>query len=169
MKELIGVYPGTFDPITNGHLDIILRGIKVVDRLIIGIADNAGKDPLFSVDARVEMCRKEIKKQLDPKIPIEVISFNNLLIDFVSEVKAHVIIRGLRALSDFEYEFQMAGMNARLNPVVETLFLMASENNQFISSRLVKEVARYNGDINHFVPKNVADQVRDALDSYQKK
>tara|TARA_B100001094_G_C17718813_1_gene570936 strand:- start:303 stop:650 length:348 start_codon:yes stop_codon:yes gene_type:complete len=115
------------------------------------------------------MCREEINNQLDPKIPIEVISFNNLLIDFVSEVKAHVIIRGLRALSDFEYEFQMAGMNARLNPVVETLFLMASEKNQFISSRLVKEVARFNGDISDFVPINVVGQIRDALDSYPKK
>ena len=169
MKELIGVYPGTFDPITNGHLDIISRGIKVVDRLIVGVAENAGKDPLFSIDSRVAMCREEINNQLDPKIPIEVISFNNLLIDFVSEVKAHVIIRGLRALSDFEYEFQMAGMNARLNPVVETLFLMASEKNQFISSRLVKEVARFNGDISDFVPINVVGQIRDALDSYPKK
>ncbi|MEE2704651.1 MAG: pantetheine-phosphate adenylyltransferase [Pseudomonadota bacterium] len=163
LKELVGVYPGTFDPITNGHLDIISRAIKVVDRLIIGVAENAGKHPLFSHAQRIEMCKGEINSLIKPVIPVEVVSFNNLLMDFVNQVDAHVIIRGLRALSDFEYEFQMAGMNARLNSEIETLFLMASENNQFISSRLVKEVARFEGDISQFVPEKIAKNIANQL------
>lgn len=164
-KLLIGVYPGTFDPVTNGHLDIISRATKVVDKLVLGVAVNAGKEPLFSLEERVEMCQQQIAALPDDvvKVPVEVVPFNMLLMDFVEELEARVIIRGLRAVSDFEYEFQMAGMNARLNPDVETVFLMASERNQFISSRFVKEIGRFGGDIRHFVPDAIAEQVMRAF------
>jgi len=153
----VGVYPGTFDPLTNGHMDIITRAIKVVDRLVVAVAVNAGKDPLFSLDERVAMIEKEVAEfRNGDGSRIKVTSFDTLLMDFVGTVGASVIIRGLRAVSDFEYEFQMAGMNARLNPVVETVFLMASDRHQFISSRFVKEIGWLGGDISHFVSKNVA-------------
>ena len=147
-----GVYPGTFDPVTKGHMDIIVRGARVVDELIVAVAVNAGKGPLFTLDERVEMLEAEIAT-LDPAIGsrIEVRPFDNLLMEFVGQVDASLIVRGLRAVSDFEYEFQMAGMNARLNPKVETVFLMASERHQFISSRFVKEIGSLGGDIGHFV------------------
>ena len=155
-----GIYPGTFDPTTNGHLDIISRAVKVVDKLIIAVAVNAGKGPLFTLKERVEMCRTEVAKlNLPQKVPIEVVAFDNLLMHFVQQVKGTVIIRGLRAVSDFEYEFQMAGMNARLNPDVETMFLMASERNQFIASRFVKEIARLGGDVSTFIPKGANERV----------
>lgn len=164
-RPLIGVYPGTFDPTTNGHLDIISRATKVVDKLVVGVAANAGKGPLFTLEERVAMCREQIAAL--PKdviqVPVEVVSFDKLLMDFVTEIGGRTIIRGLRAVSDFEYEFQMAGMNARLNPAVETMFLMASERNQFISSRFVKEIGQFGGDITHFVPKAVAERVTEAL------
>ncbi len=166
-RLLIGVYPGTFDPITNGHLDIISRATKVVDKLVVGVAANAGKGPLFDLEERVAMCREQIDAL--PKdviqVPVEVMPFDMLLMNFVTHIGGRVIIRGLRAVSDFEYEFQMAGMNARLNPNVETLFLMASERNQFISSRFVKEIGQFGGDITHFVPKVVAERVIKALDA----
>ena len=155
-QHRVGVYPGTFDPITNGHLDIILRATKIVDHLIVGVARNAGKGPLFSTDERVEMVRDDIAS-LDTKgVKIEVRAFDNLLMHFAVETEASCIIRGLRAVSDFEYEFQMAGMNARLNPKIETVFLMASDRYQFISSRFVKEIGRLGGDISHFVSPPVA-------------
>lgn len=151
-----GVYPGTFDPVTNGHVDIISRAARVVDSLIVGVAVNAGKDPLFTLGERVAMLEGEIAAMdKDVAKRIEIKPFDNLLVHFVEDVGASVIIRGLRAVSDFEYEFQMAGMNARLNNRVETLFLMASDKHQFISSRFVKEIGRLGGDIGHFVSARV--------------
>ncbi len=157
MTKRIGVYPGTFDPITNGHADIILRAVKIVDTLVIGVARNAGKGPLFTTDERVEIVRDELK-HLDPAAAKRIVvrPFDNLLMHFAVEVDASVIIRGLRAVSDFEYEFQMAGMNNRLNNKVETVFLMASDRFQFISSRFVKEIGQLGGDISHFVSGRVA-------------
>ena len=156
MKQRIGLYPGTFDPITNGHTDIIERALKTVDKLIIAVARNAGKGPLFSTDERVEMVEDEIQPLIRAGHDIEVRSFDSLLMHFAVTVGASVLIRGLRAVSDFEYEFQMAGMNARLNPDVETVFLMASEGVQFISSRFVKEIGSLGGDITSFVSPEVA-------------
>jgi pantetheine-phosphate adenylyltransferase len=154
----VGVYPGSFDPITNGHTDIIRRAARLVDRLIVGVARNDAKGPLFSTDERVAIVREEIDQALEPDIAahIEVRAVEGLLMRFADSVGAGVIIRGLRAVSDFEYEFQMAGMNARLNPQVETVFLMASDRYQFISSRFVKEIGALGGDVSHFVSKRVA-------------
>ncbi len=154
----IGVYPGTFDPITNGHADIILRATKIVDRLVIGIARNDAKGPLFPTDERVAIVREEIANLADEETRnrIEVRAFDTLLMHFVASVNATVIIRGLRAVSDFEYEFQMAGMNNRLNSTVETVFLMASDRFQFISSRFVKEIGQLGGDVTPFVSPRVA-------------
>ena len=159
MTKRIGVYPGTFDPVTNGHMDIIQRATKVVDHLIVGVARNAGKGPLFSTDERVDMVREDVAGLRPNGTHIEVRPFESLLMHFAVDMNASVIIRGLRAVSDFEYEFQMAGMNARLNPKVETVFLMASDRHQFISSRFVKEIGRLGGDITHFVSARVADRL----------
>ena len=155
-----GIYPGTFDPVTNGHLDIIGRAMRLVDKLVVAVAVNAGKGPLFTLKERVAMCRREVDNLQLKGAVVEVVPFDTLLMDFVTDRGADLIIRGLRAVSDFEYEFQMAGMNTRINPKVETLFLMASERNQFIASRLVKEVARLGGDISSFVPAAVNRSVR---------
>jgi len=163
----IGVYPGTFDPITNGHMDIIVRATTLVDHLIVGVARNAGKGPLFSVGERVELVRDEIAA-IDGAVngtTIEVRAFDSLLMHFAQAVKATVIIRGLRAVSDFEYEFQMAGMNARLDPKIETVFLMASDRNQFISSRFVKEIGNLGGDIGQFVSPRVKQRLLHRFDA----
>lgn len=153
----IGIYPGTFDPITNGHSDIIRRAIRVVDRLVIGVARNDGKGPLFATDERVEIVRDEVAHLENGDAErIEVRAFDTLLVDFARSVGATVVVRGLRAVSDFEYEFQMAGMNARLNPEIETVFLMASDRFQFISSRFVKEIGALGGEVSHFVSPRVA-------------
>jgi pantetheine-phosphate adenylyltransferase len=162
IQPRVGIYPGTFDPITNGHSDIIRRAAKLVDRLVIGVARNDGKGPLFATDERVEIVRDEIAylENGDPD-RIEVRAFDTLLMSFAESVGAGVIIRGLRAVSDFEYEFQMAGMNARLNPQIETVFLMASDRYQFISSRFVKEIGALGGDISHFVSPRVAARLLD--------
>ena len=153
----IGIYPGTFDPITNGHADIIRRALHVVDRLVIGVARNDAKGPLFSTDERVQIVLEEVADLENGNgSRIEVQSFENLLMHFAESVRASVIVKGLRAVSDFEYEFQMAGMNAQLNPNIETVFLMASDRYQFISSRFVKEIGALGGDISHFVSPRVA-------------
>ncbi|TVR84413.1 MAG: pantetheine-phosphate adenylyltransferase [Rhodospirillales bacterium] len=160
----VGVYPGTFDPLTNGHLDIIERATHVVDRLIIGVAANPGKEPLFPLDDRVDMLQEQIAlMQRGNGRYIEVRAFDNLLMNFVVGCGATIILRGLRAVSDFEYEFQMAAMNARLNDDIETVFLMASERQQFIASRFVKEIARLGGDISSFVPEQVRDRTLQRL------
>jgi pantetheine-phosphate adenylyltransferase len=152
----IGIYPGTFDPVTNGHMDIISRAVRVVDQLIIGVAINAGKGPLFNLDDRVEMVNHEISLLPDGASDrVNVQPFEGLLTDLAVSCNASLIIRGLRAVSDFEYEFQMTGMNRRLNPEIETVFLTASEKHQFISSRLVKEIVSMGGDVTHFVAFNV--------------
>jgi pantetheine-phosphate adenylyltransferase len=153
----IGLYPGTFDPLTNGHMDIIRRGLKIVDHLVIGVAINRNKGPLFSLEERVEMVVSETKPLADASgSDISVQPFEGLLMHFAEEVNADVIIRGLRAVSDFEYEFQMVGMNARLNKDIETVFLMADARNQAIASKLVKEIARLGGDISEFTTPAVA-------------
>ena len=158
MAQRVGLYPGTFDPITNGHLDIVERATAhLVDKLVIAVAINVGKSPVFSFDERVAMVKNEtavIAKKYNTEI--EVKGFQNLLVDTAKEFGATMLIRGLRAVSDFDYEFQMASMNRHLEQEVETVFLMASDRYQFIASSLVKEVCQLGGDIEQFVPKNVA-------------
>ncbi len=158
----VGVYPGTFDPPTLGHMDIVTRALRVVDRLVVAVAVNAGKGPMFNVDERVAMV-EDCLKEAGIAERVSVVPFRNLLMHFTLEQGASVIIRGLRAVSDFEYEFQMAGMNARLEPEVETVFLMASEGIQFISSRLVKEIFLLGSDVTPFVPENVARRLEDHI------
>jgi len=161
-----GVYPGTFDPITLGHMDIIRRGAKLVDRLVIGVTTNPSKSPMFSVEERMAMVRREID---GIEGSIDVVSFDSLLMDFAEREGAAVILRGLRAVSDFEYEYQMAGMNQQLNDRVETVFLMADVSLQPIASRLVKEIALYGGDVEKFVSRAVAAEVRDRVESIGRK
>lgn len=152
-----GLYPGTFDPITLGHTDIIKRALRLVDRLVIGVAINEGKGPLFSLDERVAMVATECAR-IAKGSGVEVIvhPFDNLLIDCAKDVGASIIIRGLRAVADFEYEYQMVGMNRSLNDDIETVFLMAEARHQAIASKLVKEIARLGGDVSSFVPDGVA-------------
>ena len=150
---IIALYPGTFDPITKGHLDIIKRSIKFVEKLIIAVSENNEKKTLFTSNERVEMIKKVLIAENIKNV--EVTSFKGLLMNFAKKNNASIVIRGLRAVSDFEYEFQMTGMNYKLNPSVETIFLMASDQNQLISSKLVKEISSLKGDISNFVPKNV--------------
>ncbi|WP_084788008.1 pantetheine-phosphate adenylyltransferase [Sphingomonas yabuuchiae] len=152
----IGVYPGTFDPVTLGHMDIIRRGAKLVDRLVIGVTTNPSKSPMFTLDERMEMVRREVA---DVAGEIHVVAFDSLLMDFAEREGARVIVRGLRAVADFEYEYQMAGMNQQINPRVETVFLMADVALQPIASRLVKEIAMYGGNIAKFVTPTVCADV----------
>jgi pantetheine-phosphate adenylyltransferase len=151
-----GVYPGTFDPITLGHMDIIRRGAKLVDRLVIGVTTNPSKSPMFSVEERMAAVRREVDGVGGD---IEVVSFDSLLMDFAERQGASIIVRGLRAVADFEYEYQMAGMNQQLNDRIETVFLMADVSLQPIASRLVKEIALYGGDVGKFVTPAVAEEV----------
>ena len=160
MSPRVAVYPGTFDPITNGHMDVIGRAAKVADRLIIAIGEQPEKRPLFTFGERIEMVHAEVAPlRLRVDAEIEVRPLRSLLMRFVEEVEASFVIRGLRAVSDFEYELQMANMNARLNPGVETVFLMASEGNQFIASSVVREIARLGGDVSTLVSDAVARQL----------
>lgn len=157
-----GLYPGTFDPVTSGHLDIISRAARVVDRLVIGVAVNADKNPLFAVDERMDMVRTEVAV-LAPPIAVEIRRLDSLLIHYAERIGASVIIRGLRAVSDFDYEFQMVGMNQKLNPTIETVFLMADGAHQAIASRLVKEIARLGGDVSPFVSPMVQQRLMERL------
>jgi pantetheine-phosphate adenylyltransferase len=156
-KERIGVYPGTFDPITRGHLDIIRRGAKLVDRLIIGVTTNMSKNPMFTPEERIAMVKREVAEQGIGNV--EVTGFNALLMKFAERQGASVIVRGLRAVADFEYEYQMAGMNQQLNNRIETVFLMADVSLQPIASKLVKEIALFGGDIGLFVSPAVREDV----------
>ena len=161
----VAVYPGTFDPITLGHIDIIRRSAHLVDKLVIGVTTNPSKTPMFSVEERVATVRREIA---DIEGDIDVVEFDSLLMDFAEAQGASMILRGLRAVADFEYEFQMAGMNQQLNDDIETVFLMADVSLQPIASKLVKEIARYGGAIEKFVTPAVAADVRRHLDGHSR-
>ncbi len=158
-RRVVAVYPGSFDPITNGHLDLIDRGSRLCDRLIVAILRNAEKQPLFTPEERVEMLREVVRDYPN----VEVDSFDGLLVEYVRGRGASVILRGIRAISDYEYELQMALMNRRLSPVIETVFLMASEAHSFISSRLVKQVIALGGNISGLVPPSVEGRLRDRV------
>jgi pantetheine-phosphate adenylyltransferase len=154
--ERIAVYPGTFDPITNGHTDLVARAARVFPKVIVAIAESPHKKPLFSLDERISLSRKQLAHLGN----VEIVGFNNLLADFVQQIGATIILRGLRAVSDFEYEFQLASMNRHLAPKVETLFLTPDEEFSFISSSLVKEIARLDGDVSEFVAEEVQSAMR---------
>ena len=154
MKKRIGLYPGSFDPVTNGHIDIIIRGSKIVDTLIIGVAENEEKSHLFSMLERKKLIENQLIKKKNNITNVKVLSFKGLLMNFANHINASIIIRGLRAVSDFDYEFQMTGMNYQLNPDLETIFLMSSDKNSFISSNFVKEVHKLGGDVSKFVSTN---------------
>ncbi|GAA0669732.1 pantetheine-phosphate adenylyltransferase [Sphingomonas insulae] len=166
MSERIGVYPGTFDPITLGHMDIIRRGAKLVDRLVIGVTTNPSKSPMFTLDERMAIVRREVEGIAGA---VDVVAFDSLLMDFAEREGAKVIIRGLRAVADFEYEYQMAGMNQQINPRVETVFLMADVALQPIASRLVKEIALFGGPIGKFVTPAVCTEVVARVDALGRK
>lgn len=156
-NQRVGLYPGTFDPITLGHMDIIRRGLCLMDKMVIGVATNPGKGPLFSLEERIEMVERETAPLANSSgVEIQVEPFSGLLVEFATKMGAKFVVRGLRAVADFEYEFQMVGMNAHLNPDVETVFLMASEKYSFIASRLVKEIAQLGGEVESFLSPAVA-------------
>jgi pantetheine-phosphate adenylyltransferase len=157
MAHRIGVYPGTFDPITLGHMDIIRRGAKLVDELVIGVTTNAAKSPMFADEERIEMVKREVAAIGNGNI--RVVGFNSLLMDFAESLGATTVIRGIRGVTDFEYEYQLTGMNRQLNNRVETVFLMADVSLQPIASRLVKEIALYGGEIGKFVTPSIRDEV----------
>ncbi|MFZ4125538.1 MAG: pantetheine-phosphate adenylyltransferase [Rickettsiales bacterium] len=156
----IGIYPGTFDPITHGHMDIIRRALRVVDKLIIGVAQDSAKDPIFDMRQRADLIRYDLKGLGGDAARIEVKTFSGLLANFARDEQATLLIRGLRAVSDFEYEFQMASVNNKIAPELETVFLTASDATHFISSRFVKQIARLGGDVSKFVSANVAETLQ---------
>jgi pantetheine-phosphate adenylyltransferase len=161
----IAIYPGTFDPITFGHIDIIKRASQLFDHLIVASAKDSNKNPLFSLDERVELIKHEIKSlNLEDKVSVE--KFEGLLVEFAKQKNAKIIVRGLRAVSDFEYEFQMFGMNSKLEPQIQTIFLPASENHHFIASKLVKEIARLRGDISKFVSSNAIEALNKNVEGW---
>ena len=164
MGDNIGVYPGTFDPITRGHIDIIERGLKLFDILIVAVAESPAKTPLFSVEERVGLINKETEKFGNVKVE----SFDGLLIDYVERKKSRTVLRGLRVMSDFEYEFQMALTNRKLSPEVETVFMMTKEDFAPVSSRFIKEIARLNGNVNPFVTTNVKRSLKKKFASLEK-
>lgn len=164
--ERVGLYPGTFDPVTMGHIDIIGRAMKLVDRLIIGVAVSDAKRPLFDLEERIRMMEEECAALAGPgRAKVDVKPFDKLLMHFAEEEQVNVIVRGLRAVSDFEYEFQMTAMNEQLNREIETVFLMADVKHQAVASRLVKEIAKFNGDITPFVTPRVKERL---LEKYRK-
>ena len=161
----IAIYPGTFDPITFGHIDVIKKSLKIVDKVIVGISDGNQKNFLFSLDERIEIVKRAIYKDLKfKKNKVDVIKFNTLTTDLCKKYKSNIILRGLRAVSDFEYEFQLAGMNRKLNNQVETIFLMSDVENQIISSRFVKEIAQHNGDLKKFTTKSTIKSLKDVYE-----
>ena len=158
----IAIYPGTFDPITFGHIDVIKKSLKIVDKVIVGISDGNQKNFLFSLDERIEIVKRALYKDLKfKKNKVDVIKFNTLTTDLCKKYKSNVILRGLRAVSDFEYEFQLAGMNRKLNNQVETIFLMSDVENQIISSRFVKEIAQHNGDLKKFTTRSTIKSLKE--------
>lgn len=160
-KYLVGVYPGTFDPVTKGHLHLIRRASKLVDHLIIGVAVNKRKGPLFTVEERVEMVKADIENMKEKGCEISVKPFDQLLVHFAKEQQASCIFRGLRAVSDFEFEFQMTGMNSKLDPDIETVFLMAADKWQFVSSAFVKEISSMGGDVEEFITLGVLSRLQE--------
>ena len=166
MTTRIGVYPGTFDPVTLGHMDIIRRGAKLVDKLVIGVTTNPSKSPMFTIEERMATVRREVA---DIGGDIHVVAFDSLLMDFAEREGARIIVRGLRAVADFEYEYQMAGMNQQITPRVETVFLMADVALQPIASRLVKEIALYGGEIAKFVSPSVREEMRARVEKIGRK
>ena len=161
---ITGIYPGTFDPITLGHIDVIKKSLKIVDRIIVATTDNINKNYFFSIDERIDIINKSLFNDLKlNKKKIKVIPFDILTIDLCKKFKANIIIRGLRAVSDFEYEFQLAGMNKKLNNNIETVFLMSDIENQIISSKFVKEIAKLNGNISNFLTKSAAKTLQKKL------
>jgi len=161
----IAIYPGTFDPITFGHIDVIKKSLKIVDKVIVGISDGNQKNFLFSLDQRIEIVKRALYKDLKfKKNKVDVIKFNTLTTDLCKKYKSNIILRGLRAVSDFEYEFQLAGMNRKLNNQVETIFLMSDVENQIISSRFVKEIAQHNGDLKKFTTKSTIKSLKEVYE-----
>ena len=159
------IYPGTFDPITYGHIDLIKKSLKIFDRIVVAAAENINKDYLFSIDERVDIIKDSLFKDLKlSRKKILVIPFNTLTINLCKKYKAKVIIRGLRAVSDFEYEFQLAGMNKKLNEKIETIFMMSDVENQIISSKFVKEIAKLDGKINKFITKSIVNKLKNKLE-----
>ena len=161
----IAIYPGTFDPITFGHVDVIKKSLKIVNKVIVGISDGNQKNFLFSLDERIEIVKRALYKDLKfKKNKVDVIKFNTLTTDLCKKYKSNIILRGLRAVSDFEYEFQLAGMNRKLNNQVETIFLMSDVENQIISSRFVKEIAQHNGDLKKFTTKSTIKSLKEVYE-----